>query len=221
MYIDIHSHHTVPIETGVRITNIINVDRIESLIETNKLYSAGIHPWHIHPDHWEDDIASLKKYIHHPQIVALGEAGLDRLVDLPMNIQQDVFMAMAELSEEAKKPMIIHCVRSYMEIKNLHHIIKPTQPWILHGFNVRWNIAEAMLMEGFYFSFGAAILNHKSSAAETLKHFPSEKIFLETDETNEAIQAIYDQAAKIRSISTEDLKKIISINYNKLFINVG
>ena len=221
MYIDIHSHLSAPIDLGLRITNIINVDRIESLIEPNQLYSAGIHPWHIHPDHWEDDVASLKNFIHHPQIIALGEAGLDRLVDLPMNIQQDVFMAMAELSEEVKKPLVIHCVRSHMEIKNLHHIVKPSQPWILHGFNVRWNIAEAMLEEGFYFSFGAAILNHNSSAAEALKHVPSEKIFLETDESNESIQSIYEQAAKIRSITLDELKEIISINYNKLFKNGG
>jgi TatD DNase family protein len=185
------------------------------------LYSAGIHPWHIHPDHWEEDVASLKSFIHHPQIIALGEAGLDRLVDLPMNIQRDVFMAMAELSEEAKKPMIIHCVRSHMEIKNLHHIIKPTQPWILHGFNVRLDIAEAMLEEGFYFSFGASILNHKSSAADVLKQLPADRIFLETDECNESIQSIYEQAAKIRSISIDELKIFISINYTKLFKNAG
>ncbi|MBK9321139.1 MAG: TatD family hydrolase [Bacteroidetes bacterium] len=151
-FIDIHSHHP-PAEGVVAIQNILNPDAAARLLEKEGLYSIGIHPRHIHPDHWMDDVTTLKEYIHHPKVLAIGEAGMDGLTDLPLSLQEEVFMAVVQLSEEAKKPLIIHSVRTHHEISIIHRNLKRTQTWILHGFNVRNTIAKGMISHGLLFIF--------------------------------------------------------------------
>lgn len=217
MLTDIHSHHFSVPNDSLRISNILNVDRLEEYLAGEGLFSVGIHPWHIHPDHWEDDIAIIKENMANPKILALGEAGLDRLIDLPLNIQQDVFMSMIELSEEAQKPLIIHCVRSFAELASLHRAVKPKQKWIIHGFNMRWEIAKGLLDQDFYFSFGSAILHHKSAAALALAQMPSDRFFLETDESHEPLDSIFAAAAKIRGVNEHVLSDDLFGRFKELF----
>lgn len=217
MLTDIHSHHFNAPPDGIRISNILNVDRLEEHLAGNGLFSVGIHPWHIHPDHWEEDIAVIKSHVFNPKILALGEAGLDRLIDLPLNFQKDVFMSMVELSEEAKKPLIIHCVRSFSELASLHRAVNPTQKWILHGFNMRKEIAIGLLDQGFYFSFGSAILYHKSSASIALAMMPSDRFFLESDESHEPLDSIFAAAAKIRGVDQTVLSDDLFNSFKELF----
>ena len=57
---------------------------------------------------WE----KLREAAVHPQVLAVGEAGLDRLVQVPMKLQEAVFARQAELAGEAGKPLIVHLAAS-------------------------------------------------------------------------------------------------------------
>jgi len=220
-YIDIHSHHESP--AGIlAIRNLINPDSAASLVEQEEgYYSIGIHPWHIHPDHWKEDVESLRTLVNHPRVIAIGEAGLDRLVDLPISIQQDVFISMVELSELAQKPLIVHAVRTHAEIAMLHDSLKPKQKWIIHGFNNRQTIADALLSKGICLSFGQAILHHNSPAGNVLEHLRQQDFFLETDDKNISIQEIYSRAAIIRNVTEAELQQEIFNRFKKIFGYAG
>ncbi|MBL7924176.1 MAG: TatD family hydrolase [Bacteroidia bacterium] len=215
-YTDIHSHH--PPSPGVlAIRNLLNPDTVEAGLAEEGLYSIGIHPWHIHPDHWKEDAAHLRAFIHHPKVLAIGEAGLDRLTDLPLSLQEEVFSAMVQLSEEAKKPLIIHAVRTHHEIAMLHRALQPTQRWIVHGFNVRMSIAQGLLQHGLCLSFGEALLKQGSPASEVLQQMPLEQLFIESDDKTADVPSLYRRAAQLRDMDPEVLKEDMYKRFCSMF----
>lgn len=213
---DIHTHNR-PQESVLGIQNLMNPDQVQVALEQPGLYSAGLHPWHIHPDFWKEDVLLLKACIHHPNLLAIGEAGLDRLTDLPISLQTDVFRAMVELSEAAKKPLIIHAVRTHGEIMLLKREMKPTQPWIIHGFNLRESIADGLLESGFHLSFGASLLHENSAASKVFSHVPDDRFFLESDESSIDLKDLYTRAANLRGCTVDQLTESLYERFNRLF----
>mgnify|MGYP001551126799 CR=1 FL=1 len=67
------------------------------------VYSApGIHP--MSADRFRPEIAAeLRNLLAHPRAVAVGEVGLDRQVDVPWPVQEQVFAAMIRLAREMDK----------------------------------------------------------------------------------------------------------------------
>lgn len=215
-YTDLHRHApALPGTLGIQ--NLMNPDTVEQQLQVPGLYSIGLHPWHLHPDHWQEDLALLEQFIQHPRVKAIGEAGLDRLTGLPLALQTEVFEAMITLSEKAKKPLIIHAVRTHHEIAVLHNRYQPSQAWILHGFNNKWTIAAAFAAKNVFFSFGAALLQHRAPAREVLLQIPLEKIFLESDDKELEMALLYQEAARCRETTEDELKENIYQRFCLLF----
>lgn len=215
-YIDIHAHHA-PADGVVAIQNLLNPDTAAQFLASDGFYSIGIHPRHIHPDHWQEDVAVLKTLMHHAHVLAIGEVGLDGLSDLPLAVQDDVFIAMVELSEQSKKPLIIHAVRTHHQIAMFHRNLNPSQPWIIHGFNVRDTIAKGLLNQGLYLSFGEALLKHHSPAAAAVTAIPLEFLFIESDDRQLDIRELYQHVAALRRMEVEALKENIYQRFCKIF----
>lgn len=214
---DVHTHQCPPGNVA-GIINLMNPDQVSKALAQPGLYSAGVHPWHIHPDHWQEDVKLIRENIRHPNLIAIGEAGLDRLVDLPVSLQEDVFRAMVELSEEAGKPLIIHAVRTHAEVLLIRRELRPTQPWIIHGFNLKQSIADALLNSGCLLSFGAALLHANSAASRVFPSVPEELFFLETDDSNTDIKEIYQRTALLRDCTIDQLTASIYERFNATFI---
>ncbi|MFM9055186.1 MAG: TatD family hydrolase, partial [Bacteroidota bacterium] len=162
----------------------------------------------------------IREFIHHPKVVAIGEAGLDRLTDLPLSLQTEVFTEMVSLSEEARKPLIIHAVRTHAEIALLHKSLKPKQAWIIHGFNLRKSIADGLLDSGFHLSFGAQLLHENSSASQVFPDVPDDRFFLESDDSSIDMKDLYVRAANLRGCTVEQLTESLYGRFNKLFYKV-
>ncbi len=215
-YIDIHTHHP-QVEGTLAVRNLLNPDTAIQWLESEGLFSIGIHPRHIHPDYWKEDVNTLRTLIKHPKVIAIGEAGLDGLADLPLSLQEEVFFSMVQLSEEAGKPLIIHAVRTHHEISMLHRNLKPTQPWIIHGFNLRENIARGLISHGLYLSFGEALLHHKSPASQVASWVPLDSLFIESDDKTIDIKTLYDHVAGLRGMEVEALKENIFRRFCNIF----
>lgn len=215
-YINLHTHRSIHDAETLAIRNLMNPDSLEAQLEVSGHFSIGIHPWHIHPDHWQEDAENVEKWIHHPRVLAIGEAGLDRLTDLPLDLQSAVFKSMVLLSEKAGKPLIIHSVRTHQEILLLHRQLSPSQPWILHGFNLRWSVAEAFINAGLYLSFGAAILHQQNAATNSITRAPLTSIFLETDDAETDIREIYKRAAQLKGLDEELIIESIKDRFNRI-----
>lgn len=78
-------------------------------------YSVGIHPWYLTRENLDRQWEMLLAAIQCPQVLAIGEAGLDKLVRTDYMLQQEVFEKQAMLAHEMKYPLVIHAVRSANE----------------------------------------------------------------------------------------------------------
>ena len=54
-------------------------------------YSIGIHPWYIVEDRMESDLQVIENKLQLSNCLALGECGLDKRIEIPMELQQVVF----------------------------------------------------------------------------------------------------------------------------------
>ena len=183
MILDCHTHNTSA-------NGIISVCPDKFQPKPGHLYSVGFHPWYTTKD---SDIALLESQLSPPQVVALGEAGLDKLRGSGLDVQMPIFEKQALLAEEFCKPMIIHCVRYYDIILALQKKIHPRQPWIIHGFMGKPELAKQLTDKGIYLSFG------EKFNALSVSITPKEQILVETDESHIPIEQI---AAKIASAAT-------------------
>ena len=89
--------------------------------------------------------------MYHPQVLAMGEAGLDKLADASLSLQREVFEYQARLAEETDKPLVIHLVKAVDELLKLKQKIRPVKPWIIHGFRGKAVLAEEYLHMVFTF----------------------------------------------------------------------
>lgn len=210
-YIDIHTHHNVG--EGLFITN--RYQAFEKASE-GSLCSLGIHPWYVDAD-FDNQLAQLEQYATLPNVVAIGECGLDKLTATPWHLQEQTFRLQIQLANTLHKPLIIHCVRAYDEVLQTLKQEQAAVPVIFHGFNKNVQVAQRILAQGYYLSFGAALLNNQSSAIAVIEACPGDRFFLETDDTDIAIGQIYEKAADIRKTDLDALILQLQKNVQAVF----
>ena len=147
-FIDIHTHQRKEGKT------IINCYPSDFYPQEGLWYSVGIHPWYVSEVSFNNDFRNLEKALVNPQVLALGECGLDKRCDKDLNLQIKIFEQQIKLSEKIRKPMILHVVHAFNEIIALYREFSPHQPWIIHGFRGKAEIAKQLLKEGLYLSIG-------------------------------------------------------------------
>lgn len=173
---DIHTHDKSHTDA------IINIYPHESLIH-GAYHSVGIHPWHT-TDVNPLTIKQLNTLAAHPQIIAIGETGIDALKGATIDKQIDIFCHHVALSEQHQKPLIIHCVKAFNEIIALKKQLRPTMPWIIHGFRGKPQLAQQLINQGFYISLG----EHFNPQSATI--IPTDRLLFETDESTLDIDTI-------------------------------
>lgn len=176
-------------------------------------FSIGLHPMDI-DDNWETNFEKIQSIAQRQNCLAIGECGLDAFVKSDLNLQKVIFKAHVLWANEIGKPVIIHCVRRFSELLPLSKIAK-TQ-LIVHGFNKKESVAKMLLEKGFYLSFGKAIL-HRVSLQQVLKEIPLERFFLETDDNDFNIEALYQKVSEIKKITIHQLVKQMEYNKQQVF----
>lgn len=134
MLLDIHSHHLHE-KPDTTIWSCSMKDRHSPDFSRAVWISAGIHPWFLSDNDMEAQIKWLESVLSSDRrVLAVGEAGLDKLCQTPFDVQQKAFNASIRLSEKHRLPLIIHTVRCFNELIALKKEVRPSQPWIIHGF---------------------------------------------------------------------------------------
>jgi TatD DNase family protein len=164
-------------------------------------FSVGIHPKNIEKN-INENLKKIENLSKLKNCFAIGECGLDSLISMDKKVQREVFHNQIKIANEIKKPMIIHCVRNFYEIIFLRK--KANVPMIVHGFNKKQNVAEDLLENNFYLSFGKAVL-YNLSLQNILKTVPLNKMFLETDNEDFNIEELYEKVSEIKKIGIKDL----------------
>jgi TatD DNase family protein len=224
-FIDIHTHFENTDAAVIAVLNhtqkdaffITNTETKNSKPNTRNPKSVGLHPWFLKKDNFENDFEKLSQHIENQEIIALGECGLDRLKGEDLAFQTHAFEAQIRLAESVQKPVIIHCVKAYNEVISLKKKLKPTIPLIIHGFNQNETILKDLVKNGFYISLGAAVLKEDSNAAKYISQIPLNQIFLETDDKEVSIIAIYEKSAELLGVDLEGLKGLVFQNFKVCF----
>ncbi|MEI6694631.1 MAG: TatD family hydrolase [Bacteroidota bacterium] len=212
--IDIHSHIKRPIQ-GQKIFNVLTINDFPK--DKGLLFSVGMHPWYLQPLLWNNDFNAFEAVIAQDDVIAIGECGLDWSTVAKQDMQKVVFSKHLHWAEKFDKPLIIHCVKAFNELMAMCKKANLKQACIVHGFNNNLKIADQLIKAGFYLSYGKALLEANSNAAQAIKITPLEKIFLETDDSDISIEAVYERAGALLAINSDTLNQQIEDNFEKVF----
>jgi TatD DNase family protein len=215
-YIDIHVHGGAPAR-GIFLLESLMAHEGKLPSEVQGIaYTFGIHPWFLNEQNHKQLLASVENSARHPGIIAIGEAGFDRLRGPAPELQRKVFEEQITISEELNKPVVIHCVRCWDELLSVHKKLKPKMPWLIHGFRGNVELASQLLSKGMYLSFWFDFVLRPESA-NLLRALPEDRIFLETDGADVDIRDIYKKVSDDKGITIEELKRMILSNYKEFF----
>ena len=209
--IDIHTH-IKPKQPETAIWNCMP-DTLCQLDSGVRYASMGLHPWFLSQSSFIEDKTALVDALSRKEIIAIGEAGLDKLCNTDWDLQMDAFLLQAELTAKRNMPLIIHCVKAHNEMMALKRKLNPVNAWIIHGFRGKPELAERYIQAGFYLSIGA-----KFNAA-SIPSIPLHRMFIETDESPLPVEQTYNQVAEVLSISTDTLMSNMRQNADKVFFN--
>ena len=215
-YIDIHTHGGVP-ETGIFfIENLMAHEGMSPGKVQGAAFSFGIHPWFLNENNHKQLISSVIESAGNPNLIAIGEAGFDKLRGPSLELQRKVFEEQIVISEEIKRPVIIHCVKAWDELLPEHKKLKPEMPWLIHGFRGNVELATQLLSKGMYLSFWFDFI-FRPESKHLLISLPKDRVFLETDGADVDIRVIYKKVASDLDLSVDELKSITLTNFNKFF----
>lgn len=188
---DIHTHRADAREAVISV-NPWEFNPVEGLY-----YSVGIHPWQA-ARAVEADFDRLAECATLGNVLMIGECGIDKLRggDLPM--QMSVLERHIALSEQVGKPLVLHCVRASNELCRLRRLLRPSMPWIVHGFRGNARVASQLLDAGFYLSYGERF------NPEALAITPADRLLAETDESLLPIDEIHRRLAASRQIEVDE-----------------
>ncbi len=209
-YCNIHTHHCPSVEDNtLSIRNyLVGIDPKE-LLFADHLYSAGIHPWYIADP--EKQYRELEQLVQEKNVLAVGEAGLDKLSAVPGDIQEQVFIKQAILAQEINKPLLIHCVKSWDLLLWIRKEVRPTVPWIVHGFRGNEILAGQLIRAGFLLSFGLYF------NPQALQVAWPDALFTETDDKDISIKEVYERIAVSLTLSLPDFSARVYINVTQTF----
>ncbi len=202
---------------------------------------VGVHPTEIEhlPEHW---VSQLKTLALDPEVVAIGEIGLDYYHTQETAVhkkQQEIFVTQLEIAHEVGKPVQIHnrhAGEDLMQILNEHSQILLNQPGMLHCFASSLDVLRQALDLGFYIGIDGNVTypglakGESVTIPEIVRTTPLERIITETDSPyltpipyrgsrNEPQHVILVAAeiARIKGVSAQEVEEQVHKNVSTLF----
>jgi TatD DNase family protein len=195
------------------------------------LAAPGLHPQAA--DEWDAAAAKeLAALLNAGPVVAVGEIGLDRLLERPAAAQQELaFRGQLRLAVAAGLPVLIHCRRaSDRLLRILREEGGERVGGILHAFSGSRETALAAIDLGFAIGFGGPLTwENARRGPELLQALPATAIVLETDapdlppqphrgrENRPAwLPLIAARVAELRGWSLEETARITTANARRI-----
>lgn len=166
-------------------------------------YAVGYHPWDDVDKLTDAHFDLLEQCARHPQVLAIGETGMDSLRGAALDVQRHVYVRHLQLADKLGLPIIAHCVRTAADIINarrsagLGHVSV-----VIHGMRGNEHVARMLLDAGCYLSYGIRF-NPRALAVT-----PLDRLLIETDDDD---SAIYQVAATVASASHLSASELMSL----------
>ncbi|GBL03028.1 TatD family hydrolase [Glaciecola sp. KUL10] len=196
----------------------------------NVSVSCGVHPLH------QDDACdyeTLLACVSRPEVVAVGETGLDYHYSADTKeVQKVSFVDHIKAANALDKPLIIHTRNAQQDTLNAlkQHKAESTKG-VLHCFTESLEMANEAMELGMYISI-SGIVSFKSAKElqDTVKQIPLEKLLIETDSPwlapvphrgkenkPEYVRDVAHFIAELKNISVQELAKVTTDNFYELF----
>jgi TatD DNase family protein len=203
------------------------------------LATAGIHP---HEAQLADPaaLAKLDDLLADPDVLAVGEIGLDYYYDhSPRPQQKQAFAQQMEVAAAKRRPIIIHCRPSEGSSDAWDDTLEMIETaWvrtnlggILHCFTGEWEHARRALDCGFLISFAGNITFPRAeNIREVAAKVPLDRMLIETDapflaplpyrgKRNEPawVGRVADKVAEVRGVTSEQVASSTANNFFRFF----
>ncbi len=219
---------------AVGITAISSEATVQLAAANQDVYAAaGIQPNYAgqaEPGDWD----RIQTLIQQPNVVALGETGLDRYWDYtPFEVQQDYFDRHLRLSQQTGLPVVIHSRDCDNDILAMLREAAARGPirGIMHSFCSTAEMAAECLELGLHVSFaGMATFRKSGELREVARQIPDDRILIETDspylsphplrgKRNEPAHVVHTAAclAEARGQTLEAFAALTTQNARRLF----
>jgi len=187
--------------------------------------ALGLHPVYI-DQHQPGDLDQLAQYLENPAVIAVGEIGLDFLIENPDKDKQEQFFdAQLDLAEQAGLPVILHVRKAHDRVLGFLRK-KQLKGGIAHAFNGSLEQARHYINLGFKLGFGGMLTYERSNKLRRLaKELPLESIVLETDSPDltvsqhrgernspEYLPYCLQALAEVREMAPEQVAKQTTLN---------
>jgi len=141
--------------------------------------TAGVHPHEART--WTAGAAArLRDLLGLPEVVALGETGLDYHYDhSPRDTQRRAFEAQLALGVELRRPVVVHAREADDDLATM--LTGSGATVVLHSFSGGAKLFEAGMATAAYFSFSGMITFKNWSPAVPLTAYPADRLLVETD----------------------------------------
>lgn len=185
-------------------------------------------------------LAELRALARHPQVVAIGETGLDFYRDRsPRDVQRRVFRQQLQIAAELAKPVVVHDRDAHQETLDiLRQWVAENEPslpeyrGVLHCFSGDLAMAQAVTKLGFLVGIDGPITYPNAHQLQAIvRALPLSRLLVETDapfliphphprkKRNEPayVQLVAAKIAEIKKLSLEEVAQATTANAQALF----
>ncbi|KKK85120.1 hypothetical protein LCGC14_2776480, partial [marine sediment metagenome] len=196
----------------------------------NVYCTVGVHP---HEARLVDEkiLADVRKWAADPNVVAIGETGLDFHYDnSPREVQREVFTEHLRIAQETGLPVVIH-VREAEEDALKIMSEEGVTNGVLHCFSGSPALLEYAVDKGLHMSIAGPVTFKKAvELKDAAARIPDDLLLLETDapylapvpkrgKRNEPEYLLHTarEVAGLRGVTLSDVARITTLNARRLF----
>ncbi len=161
---------------------------LQHQVESPRLHRAiGYHPWFIpdellNPDGLSMAMAEIARELESGGWCAVGEIGLDKPLEIPMEAQQAVMEAQLQLAQQFQLPVILHVRGAHEPMLASLKRFQPPVGGVVHAFTGSEPLAQRYIDLGLSLGVGGAITYERAKKTRsTYQKLPLEHLLLETD----------------------------------------
>ena len=207
------------------------MDIIENLFPGKCFAMAGLHPCSV-KENFEDELQYVESILQQRSFKGIGETGLDFYWDKTFIKEQYIALErQIEFALEYKLPLILHTRNATQPtIDVVKKFIPRGLTGIFHCFGGSLHEANQIIAMNFYLGIGGVVTYKNAGLPEVLKMIDMSHIVLETDapyltpvpmrgKRNESsyLKFIVEKIALVKDISEEEVKRISTLNAEKIF----
>jgi len=137
----------------------------------------------VHPHDASEGTAGLEELLAEPEVVAVGECGLDYHYDhSPRDVQREVFAAQVELARRHRLPLVVHTRDAWDDTFAVLDDVGVPERTVIHCFTGGADEARACLDRGAALSFsGVVTFKNAGGVRDAAVLCPLDRLLVETD----------------------------------------